>query len=123
MKPRPHEFIVAYEYLGSGRHRSVWRHGNYVIKVPMCEKGIYDNFHERYVWLNRNANRFSWAKYARCRLIGVILIMEYARYPGPLSDSNGFIPFDKVPDWASYIDCQQVGYNRRGEIVAYDYAY
>lgn len=110
-----------WEFIGQSRHRAVWRHGNYVIKVPVCEEGVHDNLHEAHVWQIRDHKRYSWAKYARCRLIGVILVMEYARYPGPLSEESGHIPFKKCPEWAYFIDCQQVGYNRRGEIVAYDY--
>lgn len=53
--------------------------------------------------------------------------MEYAAYPGPHSipDMIGaqwdYIPYQYQPEWCGAIDCRQVGYNIRGEIVAYDY--
>lgn len=54
-------------------------------------------------------------------MLGDLLVMEYARYPGPLSDEDGFIPYNNLPDWATYVDCQQIGYNRLGNLVAYDF--
>lgn len=29
--------------------------------------------------------------------------------------------FGRVPDWVSSVDCGQVGVNRKGKLVAYDY--
>jgi hypothetical protein len=112
--------MKAFEYLGSGRHRAVWRHGKYVIKIPINENGIYDNWHERDTWKQYGESGGCF-KYARCRLLGNILIMEYASYPGPLSDENGYIPLQNCPEWAYSLDCHQVGYNQKGAIVAYDY--
>ncbi len=52
---------------------------------------------------------------AKCKLIYVggipVLVMEFVKQ----------IPYKEMPDWADFIDCGQVGYNRRGNIVAYDY--
>lgn len=109
-----------WEYVGTGRHRQVWRRGDYVIKVPMSERGVHDNWHERRMWLKYRKS--DYIPYASCRLIGnFFLLMEYAHNIGPLSDERGHIPFNKLPEWASYVDSQQVGYNRHGQIVAYDY--
>jgi hypothetical protein len=109
-----------FQYLGSGRNRAVWRHGSFVVKIPLNEKGEHDNYHEARI---SKSDTVSGISYARCRLLGSILVMQYARYQGPASDSDGYIPAQNLPAWASYVDCQQVGYNKAGKIVAYDYGY
>lgn len=114
------------EFLSYGRHRIVFRHGNYVVKVPLNEEGLYDNWRERNVWLNRSPRNY--CKYARCRMWGIALVMQYATFPGPLSDDKGYkgyvsILTPGVPKWIYAVDCGQVGYNRFGEIVAYDYGF
>ncbi len=109
--------------IGEGRNRQVFRHGNYVYKFPLNEYGVHDNNHEAHTY-RESLRRPMYCKYARCKLVlpwATVLVMEYARYPGPLSDAEGYIGFDKCPEWAYSIDCCQVGYDRRGQIVAYDY--
>lgn len=109
------EFIL----IGEGRQRRVYRHGNYVVKIPINRNGVHDNWHEYEVFKHRET--YGYIQYARCRLLGDILIMQYARCVGPLSDSSGYIPMSVCPEWAYSVDCCQVGYNRFGQIVAYDY--
>lgn len=111
-------------YLGQGRNRTVYRRGNYVIKIPHNIHGIHDNHYESDVYL-RFKGKESYIKYARCRLKGDILVMEYARYPGEYADETGYLPWAcrAIPAWVDSVDCRQAGYNRRGEIVAYDYGY
>jgi hypothetical protein len=48
--------------------------------------------------------------------------MEYARYilPGK-TDETGYVPYSMAPSWAGEVDCGQVGYNKTGRLVAYDY--
>lgn len=108
-----------WEYIGEGRNRAVYRHGNYVVKVPLNVYGVGDNYHEYHVF--RHPERYDYCSYARCRLMGQLLIMQYARFVGPLSDETGYIPYANAPKWADTIDCNQIGYNRFGQIVAYDY--
>lgn len=112
-----------YILLGEGRNRQVWRRGNYVVKVPLNEYGIGDNYHEADTY-RRSLREKMPCKYARCRLVGpnsTLLVMEYTKYVGPLSDQDGYIVYENCPTWAYSLDCWQVGYNRAGEIVAYDY--
>jgi hypothetical protein len=85
--------------IGEGRHRRVYQHGNYVIKVPLNEWGETDNWRERDLWLEYGYDR-GYVKYARCRLLGNVLVMQRANFPGPLSEPNGYIPWDKCPEWA-----------------------
>lgn len=99
-------------YLGTGRNRAVYLlPGNRnVIKIPLNDEGVFQNEYEA-----RSAKRDDWLyrwQKARCRLIFPCLIMEYVEL-GPFSD---------LPDWSDYVDCQQVGKNRLGNFVAYDWA-
>jgi hypothetical protein len=110
--------------IGEGRNRQVYRRGNYVIKVPLNEEGMMDNYHE-YSCQNRRGTNPDGIRYAMCRLVkdSSILVMQYAQFPGPLSEPSGYISHEKGPHWMDYIDCGQVGYNRFGQIVAYDYGF
>lgn len=110
-----------FEYLGTGRHRAVWRCKDYVVKMPINQGGIDSNLREASLWERRGQDPY--IHYARCHLIphSVILVMEYAQYLGSLSDDTGYIGLTKVPEWAYAVDGWQVGYNKRGQIVAYDY--
>lgn len=47
--------------------------------------------------------------------------MQFAQFPGPGTDEDGFLPYKNGPDWMGFVDCGQVGYNRFGQVVAYDY--
>ena len=107
------EFIDAkrLKFIGEGRHRAVFktRSGRYVVKFPVGEGGELANY--------REARDFkeSGDRLARCRIIvlqGVeCLVMEFVTMAkGPL------------PSWVDFIDCQQVGITRRGELVAYDWS-
>lgn len=111
---------MKFELIGDGRNRRVFRHGNYVIKLPLNNKGVDDNYHEASVWRKYGHSR-GYINYARCRLLGGILVMQYVGYLGKLSDKDGYIHLHNIPEWAYAVDCWQVGYNRFGNIVAYDY--
>lgn len=112
---------LGYAHIGMGRHRSAYRRRNYVVKVPLNMDGLADNWRERRYWLQHH--RDGYITYARCRLIyNCFLVMEYARFPGLLSNQDGYIPMDVMPGWAYAVDCFQVGYNIHGKMVAYDYA-
>lgn len=111
MKPRE------YRYLGEGRHRAAFLtpSGNFVIKVPIDEMGFVDNFREYRMW--RQIDKWMPKEHlARCKLhqSSGILVMEAV-------DLAYEYPVDGT-DWIGFIDCGQVGYNRRGRLVAYDYA-
>ena len=90
-----------------GTTRLVVRDVDWVIKLPINIEGEGCNYneHEKY----RSGDR----RLARCRLVGNVLVMEYVtHHPEPIG---------KLPSWCSFIDCCQVGYNRKGMLVAYDY--
>ena len=114
-----------WEFLGCGRHRHAWRlpSGN-VIKIPKGGGGEYANEREARAWSlrhNREAVEplMRTFEFARCRLIPdtSILVMEYV---DPYENSS--IDYAALPLWAKQVDCQQVGHNRQGRLVAYDFA-
>lgn len=95
------------EFIGEGRNRRVYKHKGYVVKIPINEYGLADNEFEAQTFKK-------WHKefpYARCRMVGVCLVMEYVEHT-----------FEKkLPEWTMSVDCGQVGYNRDGKLLAYDY--
>ena len=110
--------------LGSGRHRFCFT-GNddqYIIKVPKSYDGIIDNGIEAKTYRDyadkvlRNEYDMSRPHYAFCyieKLWSVdLLIMERLIYPKRE---------DALPEWTDFIDCMQVGYNKQGKLLAYDY--
>ncbi|MBW3020154.1 hypothetical protein KY334_02570 [Candidatus Woesearchaeota archaeon] len=101
-------FLEKFELLGIGRNRIVFGSKNYVYKIPRNRMGFYDNSEEA---------RLKDECYAICRLILIndipILVMERL-------DLN--IDEKKLPIWVDFIDCQQVGLSKHGELKAYDYA-
>jgi hypothetical protein len=99
-------------YLGQGRNRIVWRRGNIVVKVPLNWNGLTDNWHERDTWLRERTR--GYIPLASCRLYhNYALVMEYVKsyYSGA----------DQMPRWVMSVDCGQVGHNKRGQLLAYDY--
>ena len=107
---------LSFELVGSGRHRETWRRGNCVIKIPLCNYGVEDNWQERKLWLKYRTTDKDDVQYARCRLIANwLLMMEYVE---PYHRTKCF---QDLPKWTHYIDCGQVGFNRRGKLLAYDY--
>ncbi len=100
-------------FLGEGRNRLVFLHGNFVVKVPRNDYGCYDN--EREADISRSFRHGNGGiHYARCRLIpgSFILVMELVDLVFKNPKENG---------WWDFVDCQQVGLTRFGKLVAYDF--
>lgn len=110
--------ISKLKHLGSGRHRDVYLlpSGRNVIKIPSNTDGVGSNYREAQIRYNFDPWTGTERSYARCRLIPGTnyLVME-------LIDTD-YDP-DCLPDWASCIDCGQVGLDRKGRFKAYDYGY
>jgi hypothetical protein len=108
------------EYLGSGRNRRVFKHNNFVVKIPRNEDGYSDNMMEYYRYSkNKNLRKNkSGIQFARCRLMqqNCWLVMEYVI---PLSYKESL---ERNIEWVGYIDCGQVGLAKDGHVVAYDYS-
>lgn len=109
------ELVDNYEVVGRGNTRLVIKrpNSNWVIKLPIREKGKEDN--EMEYFLFKSGTRPAVQK-AKCKLVYIkelpLLLMEFV------------IPIDSdFPQWAFQVDNKQVGKNRNGRIVAYDYAW
>lgn len=113
--PILHDMAESYGNPWVGRTRAVFDRGDgYVIKVPLNQEGVM-----------ASTNEFSTAEMddslipvADCKFdfsTGMpLLVMEKV-------DTNVSNRYGKdMPDWLSYVDGAQVGYNSKGELVAYD---
>lgn len=115
-QPRFRPFIAQHglALVGAGNHRAAYRtrSGRYVVKFPCGydDAGQFDNEYEARHWRESPL-------YPRCRLIAVAgascLVMEWVE-PATC--------WELLPPWVDSIDCGQVGYTRRGELVAFDFA-
>lgn len=101
--------------IGQGRHRVVFRDGDHVLKVPYRASGIDANFYE-----GRTQSNNPHEPRASCslddQLAGqlkspCVLRMEYVEHVG----------CSPRPDWTWSVDCGQVGRNKDGKVVAYDW--
>ena len=103
-------------YLGMGTNRVTYlsQSGKYVYKVPLNGWGWQANRREAELWSKHvKGGSFFHGKLARCKLApSGILVMELVKTR---------VHEEDLPEWATYIDCAQVGYNHQGQLVAYDY--
>jgi len=99
-----------------GRNRICINLGAYIIKLPRNGAGFIDNDWEGSISNAPGENTETEIQYPHTRLFYVkkkvpILFMETVT-PAP---------FLKSPEWVYAIDSGQVGYTKRGRLVAYDY--
>ena len=113
---------INYEPLGNGRHREVYLlpSKKFIVKIPINIDGALANIAEYKYWKNREVIKEHYnVDLARCRLYqgsafqDKLLVMEFIK---DKLDNEKYLP-----SWAFKIDCSQVGRNRQGKIVAYDY--
>lgn len=103
-----------------GRTRAVFDRGDgYVIKVPINGEGFIAN--DREVKTAETENPYTPVAHCYHDTLydvsseGVsVLVMEKLSFEGvPRS-------YKDLPDWVGAVDCAQVGYNKKGELVAFD---
>lgn len=103
--------LRGWKYLGSGCQRRVLQRGNVVIKIPYTKLGLESNKKEYHIYkssIERN--------YAPCRLLSNNCLLM--RFVNPLSMED-----PNLPSWAFELnDGPQVGEDKNGRIMAYDYA-
>ena len=107
-----------------GRTRNVFVMPNgYVVKIPKNLDGFADNDWEGSVSNSEESlGSDDFVQYARTRLAYLdecpIVFMEEVVHASEkeIEKRLGF-----VPDWVGSVDCGQVGFNRAGLLVAYDY--
>jgi len=119
-----------FEFIGYGRNRIAFlsQSKKNIIKIPITQGGVADNTHEHISW---SKFRKKLVPIARCRLLknSVILVMElitrpYHPYDPNVLDNQRNKNFDdliKQNPWIDFVDCGQVGLNRKGQLVAYDF--
>jgi hypothetical protein len=96
--------------IGEGSKRKAYRSacGNHVVKIPKDHIGIGENMKEAHTYRTGDRNLL-----ARCIMtFGFLIIMEYV---SPI-DADAC----DLPTWCKEYD-NQVGYNKNGKLVAYDY--
>lgn len=100
--------------LGYGRHRIVFADDNWVYKLPHHEDGEEANAEEER--LSREKRRdFPVAYCTFVEILGVeVLKMERVKR---LTKEKEY------PSWVWNVDCEQVGYNSAGQLVAFDFSY
>lgn len=106
-----------------GRNRSVYVMKNLVVKIPRNFDGIADNDWEGSVSNGGDEDPKGWEIiYARTRMHyhGEIPVVFMERVDPALS-SEIKLRLGSVPNWTGRVDCEQVGFTRRGKLVAYDY--
>jgi hypothetical protein len=119
-------------FLGEGRHRRVYGDiraypfcllgHDYVIKVPYRggylsnDSGLSANYREHTLSLKYGYEpNIDGVVFAYSRILpNGWLVMERV--------DPTYIPAEHRPKWADYVDGRQVGRNKKGMIVAYDYA-
>jgi hypothetical protein len=94
-----------------GRTRAVFDRGDgFVIKVPLDDEGLLDNWSE-------SRHDDEGLPLAKCTLEADgdcrILVMERVRMP-TAEEARA------LPDWTDWIDCRQVGWTADGRLVAFD---
>lgn len=113
------EYDEKYSVLGTGRNRKVYDMGNgLVVKVPLNAPGMEDNLAESEIYKSTRDDPEGYLiRYAECNHFNYkdipLVIME------KVEPIKGYHP--ELPDWTDYVDCAQVGYNKEGKLVAYDY--
>jgi hypothetical protein len=111
------QFRKGVKFLGEGNTRIVYlsKSKQFVFKVPKDDYGLSDNYGEAREYRKRTGP-FEHNQLARCMIThSGILVMELVE---PVKDNKVFLPL-----WVDFVDCQQVGYNRAGALVAYDWYY
>ena len=104
-----------WEFLSAGKNRRVWRRGNVVLKIAYVESGLLANKKERFLYLNYRGY------FAPCRLIKDNVLMMRALIP--MDESFDEDLYEMIPEWANQLnDGPQVGMDKNGKILVYDYA-
>lgn len=96
--------------IAESRHRVVFRDGDEVIKVPLCESGIMACHCE----LTEQGEFYAKTRPDQdlSEQTGLPIVrMEYVEHVG----------WSETPDWTWGVDCGQVGRTKDGRLVAYDW--
>lgn len=121
--PTPPQTIILkgkeLKLIGYGRHRATYDNGKTVIKIPRHYNGAADNEYEARLFKQYGTTEDGrGVKLARCKLLkDGCLVMEKLE-----QDYYKIRHNPSYPNWSAYIDCGQVGVDKKGVFKAYDYA-
>ncbi len=105
-----------YAYLASGNYRAVFKlRGDRVLKVPLNEAGVFCNDSEASI-LDETCARGKWLE-----IDGLVCVMQEYVEDATLADIRARL--GHIPDWVAAVDCAQVGFNRAGQLKAYDFVH
>lgn len=115
-----------YVFIGAGRNRAVFlmKSGKYVIKVPVNYSGMSDNSYEL---RQKNETKkpvdnemfFPAVKSVVLNDLLCIVMEKIEHITEEKYKEQNNKPF---PCWVGFIDCNQVGLNKKGILMPYDYA-
>lgn len=95
-----------------GRNRATFIGKNYVFKIARNGCGEIDNWYEA---------RVKSEEYCKGRIIEIdevrVLVQEKV-----IPYYQAGVKAKDLPDWVDFIDCAQVGFDRKGVLKAYDFA-
>lgn len=110
-----------YKLVGIGRNRAVFSKAGYVVKVPINYNGIIDNEWEAAHCGNAREGCVQHARTRSAFLGGLQLcLMEFVEYA---TTEDIIERIGHEPSWVWGVDCGQVGWNRKGKLVAFDFGY
>jgi hypothetical protein len=106
-----------WKYIGAGKNRRVWQRKNVVLKIAYVESGIIANQNEYKLYHQFLANPQE-IKLAPCRLVADnVLMMRSVK----IIDDDCYSHL--IPRWSLELnDGPQVGFDKSGTVLAYDYA-
>jgi hypothetical protein len=112
-----------YKYIGNGRHRAAFltTNGRFVVKIPINEAGEHANHAEYRHWRNRNKDilakcRLFFMEGIPCIIMEKVEKMDYFEKKELLKTGEEWI-LKVDQDYQGF----QVGRNRKGKVVAWDY--
>jgi len=100
-----------------GRNRIVFFGKNHVLKFPTCSTGMLDNDWEGSVCVadEKGSENDIWP-ITRWLEIGEFICCMMQKVEPVM-----FVDYSTMPDWVGSIDGGQVGWTRKGKLVAYDF--
>jgi hypothetical protein len=105
------KLIKKYGIPECGRNRATFISKNYVIKFPLNEDGENNNLSE---------SNFKSKITAKSKFLNISGF--YCTIQERLKNLEYPVDFEKLPQWTKKIDSGQVGFDKNGNIKAYDFA-
>ncbi len=113
-------FLISrqYTFLGEGRNRKAFlsKDNKTVIKIPTSDNGSHDNLHEYNIYIKSLKKDTDLMDiYPRVKILDVIYPLLF------MEKLETDFEHKNMPWWVGFIDLQQVGYDSKGVLRAYDF--